>query len=137
MAYEHAALRHWADSTHLHALDRIENADQLAGLAAECAIKVALSQLDQCMDGAQRDRLAERYRQHVDVLWERARIQGFQRRFPKLAQVLKTENPFVDWRVDQRYDDDGSVTAEAKERHRQAARRLLGSVGLNGLRQVA
>ncbi|NJM10773.1 MAG: hypothetical protein HC889_01610 [Synechococcaceae cyanobacterium SM1_2_3] len=43
--YSSAAFRHWEDAQLLAGENRVENADQLYGLAAECAIKKALIEL--------------------------------------------------------------------------------------------
>jgi hypothetical protein len=43
--YSSAAFRHWQDAQLLAGENRVENADQLYGLAAECAIKTALLEL--------------------------------------------------------------------------------------------
>lgn len=131
-SYQNAALRHWADSLLLDRENRIANADQLIAFAAECAIKVALSQLPGFLNDSA---LADQYLVHVDVLWDRIQLQALQRRFPILMAILKRENPFRDWSVSQRYEDDDAVLPGAKERHREAARRLLGAVGLTGIRQ--
>lgn len=131
-----AAARHWADGMHLESDDRTDrtaNADQLFGFAAECALKVALLQLPNCIEN---DRLTARYLEHVDVLWDRIPIQGVQRRFPALATVLSSlDNPFDRWSTDQRYEDGSAVTEAVLARHRSAAKRLLGAIGLTGVRQ--
>ena len=41
-AYDVAATRHFRDGQLLESEDRLSNADQLFGFAAECAIKAAL-----------------------------------------------------------------------------------------------
>jgi hypothetical protein len=82
--------------------------------------------------------LAPAYHKHVNQLWDCVHLQGIQRRYPRLVVVLKgLPQPFADWSTDQRYGPDGVVTDEAMGRHRQAAARVLGSVGLNGTRGEA
>jgi hypothetical protein len=45
------------------------------------------------------------------------------------------QHPFADWSTDDRYGPDDAISPEALERHREAARRLLGGLGLAGIRQ--
>lgn len=131
-SYENAALRHWEDSILLDRENRIANADHLFGFAAECAIKVALSQLPGFLNTG---RLAPRYLVHMDELWDRIPLQGLQSRFRGLMMILKLDNPFRDWSVNQRYEDGSMVSPIAKDRHRDATKRLLGAVGLTGIRK--
>ncbi len=130
--YEMAALRHWADSILLEKENRVANADHLFAFAAECAIKVALSQLPGFVNNGN---LASHYLVHMDELWNRIQLQNLQRRFPALMATLKSENPFRDWSVNQRYEDGSAILPAVKDRHRDAARRILGAVGLTGIRQ--
>ncbi len=130
--YSDAAARHWVDGLHLHGSRRVPNADQLFAFATECALKVALLQLPNCVEN---DRLTARYLEHVDVLWDRIPVQNLHRRFPTLVAVLKLENPFRNWSTGQRYEDDSAVTVAMLEQHREAAKRVLGAMGLTGVRQ--
>ena len=41
--YTEAALRHWRDAELLKEQNRVENADHLFGVAAECALKAQVS----------------------------------------------------------------------------------------------
>ena len=130
--YAAAAVRHFVDGRLLEANSRIANADHLFGLAAECAIKSVLANFSSFLHGGV---LASAYRKHVDELWMLVPLQGIQRRYGALVTVLRAlHGPFADWSTAQRYAADGVVTAEAIERHREAAKRVLGSVGLIGAR---
>lgn len=133
--YDVAALRHYRDGEVLRESRRIANADQLFGFAAECAIKSALVSLPGRTD---RSALAGSHHKHVDQLWDRVRLQSIQRRCPRLVAVLRgLPQVFADWSTDQRYGPDEAVADEAMERHRRAAARALGSVGLSGARREA
>ena len=133
--YAVAATRHFRDGALLEESRRVANADQLFGFAAECAIKSALVELPGFRAGGT---LAPAYHKHVNQLWDFVPLQGIQRRYRGLVVVLKgLQKPFADWSTDQRYGPDGVVTGEAMGRHRQAAARVLGSVGLNGSRGEA
>jgi len=131
-SFAQSAVRHWLDAIKLEAASRTDNADQLFGLAAECGIKTALVTFPGIYkDGA----LDEQYKKHINELWNRVALQGLQKRFPGLLAFLRSANPFHDWNTNQRYAADGIVTAEALERHKSGARRILGSVGLLGSRR--
>ena len=132
--YAAAANRHFRDAALLERSRRFANADQLFGFAAECAIKRALMGLPGFLSG---DKLAQAYHKHVDDLWDSVQLQSVQRRYPALVFQLKRRSPFSDWSTDQRYGPDDAVSAAALERHRSAAKRILGSVGLNGARAEA
>jgi len=130
--FDVAAVRHFRDGGHLTDLRSLDNADQLYGFAAECAIKSALITLPGCLQDGD---LVKRYREHVDQLWDLAALQSLQRRYPGLMAVLQgLRQPFSDWSTDQRYGPDGVVTAEVLAQHREAAKRVIGSVGLTGQR---
>lgn len=130
--FDVAAVRHFRDGGLLSERQSLDNADQLFGFAAECALKSALITLPGC---AQQGKLAESYREHVRQLWDLVPLQSLQRRYRGLFAVLRgLQQPFADWSTDQRYGPDGAVTAEALDRHREAARRVLGGVGLIGQR---
>lgn len=131
-AFDIAALRHFRDAVLLDENHRISNADQLFGFAAECAIKFALLTLPGCRNGKA---LAEKFREHIDLLWDRAALQGLHRAFPNLLGVLRSlQQPYSHWSTGHRYAKDESVSRAELERSRQAAKRLLASVGLNGTR---
>lgn len=133
-SYEQAAVRHWSDGQLLEREQRLPNADQLYGFAAECALKVALQRLPTCRSEAG---LNPGWREHVDALWARSALQGLQKLYPGLMALLRTPNPFHDWTTDHRYADDTAVTPEAAARHRNAARRLIGAVGVQASRTEA
>ncbi|MEK7704493.1 MAG: hypothetical protein AAB426_05995 [Myxococcota bacterium] len=130
--YDEAAMRHYRDGELLRREDRVANADQLYGLAAECAIKSALV----CLTGSASDgQLVTQYKEHIDRLWDIAPVQGLQKRYPRLAAVLKALRPFDDWSIRQRYEGDDAVGPDALEHHRRAASRILGSLQLHGARE--
>lgn len=131
--YDVAAVRHFRDGDVLSEQRCLANADQLYGFAAECAIKSALVTLPTYAQGGD---LEGKYREHVDVLWGRVLLQSLHRRYRTLALVIQhPPQPFADWSVRQRYGPDDVVSEPALDRHRQAARRILGSVGLAGTRR--
>jgi hypothetical protein len=132
-AYAVAAVRHWDDARLLETSIRRPNADHLYGVAAECGLKSALVAVGAATANPT---LPDRYYQHIDKLWTLIPHQNIQKRFPGLAALLKGPGtPFGDWSIDQRYADGTAVTTEVLERHRTWASRVLGAVGLNGVRQ--
>lgn len=122
--YEQAAARHWRDAEELLAIRRLDNADQLFGLAAECALKVALVRSDTTIDHD------SGLREHINVLWGRARVHMKGRNNAPLASLLKSSNPFHEWTVAQRYFVTGHVQQATIDRHRRSTVRLLGATGV-------
>ena len=130
--YADAALRHWHDAQLLEEDNRVENADHLYGFAAECAIKKVLVVLPTYSTTGI---LEETYKAHVNILWGKVNYQSLHKSYPRLSALLKSTNPFSDWHVKQRYAADCEISKVAMESHKKSARRLLGSVNLNGVRR--
>lgn len=132
-AYADAAVRHWSDAEFCNNAHRLPNADQLYGFAAECALKVALVQIPSCMNG---EVLQRRYKEHVNELWELIPLQGIERIAAGLVPLLRMQTkPFSDWSIDQRYESGDAINSDILTKHRDAARRALGAVGLLGERR--
>jgi hypothetical protein len=132
-AYADAAVRHWSDAEFFKDARRLPNADQLYGFAAECALKVALFQIPSCMNGGV---LQRRYKEHVNDLWELIPLQGIERIAAGLVPLLRMQTkPFADWSIDQRYESGDAINNDVVTKHREAARRALGAVGLLGERR--
>lgn len=130
--YADAALRHWNDGKHLDDAKRSDNADQLYGFAAECAIKSAIVSVASPQGSTD---VPKGYYLHIDGLWDKAPAQQFSRNFPGLALLLRQSNPFGNWTVDQRYHQSGHVTDEQLELHRGITQRLLSAVQVLGTRR--
>ncbi|MDD5034332.1 MAG: hypothetical protein PHE55_06200 [Methylococcaceae bacterium] len=121
--FTQAALRHWRDAELLKDQNRVENADQLYGIAAECAIKQALLHLPAF---ATRGALQEPYKEHIDVLWNRVGHQSLQKDYPGLLAFVKNGGkPFDDWKVAQRYCADNGIPLENVQAHRAATLELF------------
>ncbi|MGK3990208.1 hypothetical protein WME99_44605 [Sorangium sp. So ce136] len=132
-AYAAAAVRHWSDAEFCKDAQRLPNADQLYGFAAECALKVALLKVPGCVGSGE---LQKRYREHVDALWELIPLQSVERFAAQLVPLLRsTTKPFADWSIDQRYASGEAITIDILNKHREAARRVIGAVGLLGERR--
>lgn len=123
--YDAAAVRHWSDGDHLFLDGRVDNADHLFGISAECAIKWKL------MPQLSGEATVKAMKVHVNVLWRKALIHLKGRQSLRLLSTLKScDDPFSDWHIDQRYQASGQVIPETAERHRNACRRVMGAVGL-------
>jgi hypothetical protein len=129
--YASAAARHWSDAEHLFDALRLDNADQLFGFAAECALKTVLfAELAPDAGGE----LPKGYYVHIDELWDRVSNASLRKRYPTVHALLKLPNPFSNWCVDQRYGESESVVKDQVEVHRKMAQRLLGAAQLHGIR---
>lgn len=133
--YDKAAFRHWSDAEFCVGDQRHPNADQLYGFAAECAFKAALIKIPGCLSSGA---LQKKYREHVNELWEVIPVQSVHSSVPGLVPLLRTPaKPFADWSIDQRYESGEAISADRVKKHREAARRILGAVGLLGERRGA
>lgn len=130
--YTDAALRHWKDAKLLEEENCVENADHHYGFAAECAIKKVLAVHP---NFASQGTLDTTYKKHINVLWGKVCLHSIQKIAPSLPAVLRAINQFNDWNVDQRYAPNGTVSVAAMQKHKLAAGRLLGAVGLTGVRR--
>jgi hypothetical protein len=124
--YCDAAYRHVADAALLLDQKRLPNADHLYGLGAECALKavmVALSAPSQ--DGDLQERP---HRQHIDKLWSEYQSFVSGRSASRYLTPLRTvpQEPFSDWRIDQRYLHRTEVSsATTLTTHAKAAKACL------------
>jgi hypothetical protein len=117
------------DAELLHAHLRPANADHLAGLAAECALKALIAGF---LGGhVNQDDLVVHpdtgtpIRRHVNTLWpEMATI--VRNRSANALLPLLTSAPFADWKVDERYCDGEHLTPAAVDAHLSAARAVVG-----------
>lgn len=116
--YDQAALRHFKDAQYLEKDERLANADQLYGFAAECAIKLVWP-------------LSPRIPHiHINDLWDQVHLQKMVRPYPSLYEILRKTNPFANWSASQRYEKDNFVSKKSLAIHRDTAKRILGSVGI-------
>lgn len=105
--FHNAFKRHQNDAGLLWDNHRKANADHLYGLAAECALKALL--LKQGVE-------LKRCKEHINKLWD-IYISFMQTR---KTYSISEENPFADWNVSQRYDNEDSITMEVVQKHRLA-----------------
>lgn len=134
--FELAALRHHADADLLISSDRHVNADHLAGLATECALKAILlgfcgaklnaNQMIEWTGGGQ----VKELRMHVDKLWNHVSLNLHGRNAPAFAALLQGESPFSSWSVADRYGDGANVTTAVAARRLAAARQVVSMLQL-------
>lgn len=115
--FSNAAKRHWKDGQLLHEQKRLDNADQLYGFAAECALKYALESLGYLRP--------EAHRKHVNELWNKMQATAFYNTFPGLARLLSGQNPYADWDTEQRYWEEGHIKETVITKHQDSVRRIL------------
>ena len=133
--FRDASERHFGDGELLLAEERLANADHLFGMSAECSIKAIMEALGMKTSsaGAPRD---IGHRVHMPELW--AAFQSFAsgRLASRYVEPLDKQNPFVDWKVDQRYWKQSSIGRGTVQNHSTAARQCrfsLGNLVLDGL----
>lgn len=139
-AFGDAARRHLAAAEHLVGDEQHDDADHLAGLAAECGIKAIL-----CGPGGVQtpasgppESSGTKF-QHLPKLWADAsshlhgRLSGLGVR---VAANLLGPNPFDTWQVYDRYSASGTVTAAGATAHVGSARlvvRLVEDLAIAGV----
>ncbi len=108
-----AHIRHWEDAELLFGETRLANADHLYGLSAECGLKALWPRLIG-------RNLTRRERIHIDRLWDRFVREANNRRLLQLIGISR-QNPFADWRIDQRYANRQNFNQNFVDQHRQGA----------------
>jgi hypothetical protein len=121
--FPQAARRHWHDAQLLFEKQRLGNADQLYGLAAECALKAALG-LSGLLENE--TTVPRKLRKHIDRVWE-LYLRAVEGRLAGLSHLLDhEESPFLDWSIERRYaGDDGAPVLPRVVKHREACKNCL------------
>jgi hypothetical protein len=122
-----AAKRHVADAEFLHAHSRSINADHIAGLAAECALKALIvGHLGGHIN--QRDFVVHpatgQIKMHIDRLWPEMSI-IVQGRSANALTPLLGSNPFHNWTVNERYCDGVHLTGATVSARVSVARTVV------------
>lgn len=102
---------------------RIDNADQLFGLAAECAVKHAL--INKGIPAPAPRGIDDPYVRHIDRLKQDAHLHLSGCGAVQLAALLKDPTYFSAWRIEHRYEADGIVDEPRCECHAEQARKTL------------
>jgi hypothetical protein len=129
--YFDAATRHQKDASLLFENKRWPNADQLYGLAAECALKAIMQALGMPLwdDGAPKER---KHRRHIDRLWNEFLTFANGKAGATIVRALPADNPFDDWCIAQRYQPSSAILPERVAAHKEAASQVF--VGLENAR---
>ncbi|MFC6089957.1 hypothetical protein [Saccharothrix lopnurensis] len=126
--FDSSARRHMDDADLLHAHARPANADHLAGLAAECALKALIAGFlgghINPQDLVVHPNANGPIRKHVNTLWPEM-VTIVQNRSASALIPLLTSQPFADWKVDDRYCDGTHLTATTVSNHLSAARAVI------------
>ena len=119
--FDNAGKRHFKDANFLFDAQRYPNADQLYGLAVECALKSMMClHLGAKLNSKDYVELTDKiYSFHIDKLWgEFCSLIGGK---GAVSFPLFSSAPFDDWRVEQRYHNSRSLALPKVENHRNAA----------------
>lgn len=123
-----AAGRHYRDAQLLRKEQRLANADHLAGVAAECALKAILighlGGVVQEGRPAHPQRPRSRYG-HLPGLWRELGLISSGRTGGTFHQVISGANPFQAWDVTERYSDGSHIDAHRADGHLDEARKIL------------
>jgi len=135
-AYKIAALRHWNDAQHLEAEARLPNADQLYGIAAECALKSVMLGLNMPMH-PNGTRPASPFAVHVNLLWPLFHSFANGPTGQAYVNLVPNANPFQCWSVHDRYEDGNTFTAAVVQARKDGAKQTIDCLNLARLNGVA
>jgi len=127
--YPIAAHRHYNDAELLYNKSRWANADQLYGIAVECALKAIMIGLGAQVNSVTGDLTKhKKHLQHNNPakdLWQEFISFSQGPKGAKYIGLLPPSNPFHNWAIEQRYSD-GSVFDEAwVAPHQKATKKIL------------
>ncbi len=127
-----AARRHHDDADFLLTDSRWANADHLAGLAAECALKAIVQFTPFSATPSAKGipvwgQPSKELKLHIDGLWHELaqNISGYAA--PTFIGLLASPGPepFANWRVEDRYGDGLAITQREATAHLNATRQVL------------
>jgi hypothetical protein len=116
--YRGAAERHYADAETLAISKSFDNADQLNGFAAECALNAILVAAGLM---PARGKPRNPFDKHVDGAWDQFHLNASGPVVATYVRLVPRQNPFADWRAEQRYAPTGFVTTGVHAAHRAGA----------------
>jgi hypothetical protein len=118
--FRDASGRHFGDGELLLTKSCFANADHLFGISAECSLKAVMASLGMATSkaGAPIDR---GHKVHMPELWAAFQSFAHGRLASRYLEHLDKQNPFMDWKVDQRYWKRAAIPETAAKRHREAA----------------
>ncbi len=133
--YLDAFERHSHDAEILYQRARWANADHLFGVSAECGLKAVMLALD-ILRLDHRGRPQRDYQVHIDELWNKFTSLGAGSQAGKYIGLIPNQNPFSNWRIEQRYAPASSITQSIAHQHRTAlddVRRVVLEAKLDGI----
>jgi hypothetical protein len=119
--YQSAAIRHFEDAKALQSSGRIDNAGHLLGFAAECAIKLKITNL--------RPLSSAPHGHFPDLLVAARKHLGARSNFSNMYDVLKGD-AFRGWNVDRRYYKTGNTSKAELAMWLSTTNRLFATAGL-------
>lgn len=117
--------RHFNDAELLLEKQRLANASQLYGLAAECGLKALMIKFGMPLSGNLPQDKKDRV--HADGAWQR--YESYRSDYISGAGYgLTTQNPFSAWSIHQRYWKSSCITVQAVNTHQQGAKQVAGLI---------
>ncbi len=114
--------RHRQDGEILYERQRWANADHLYGLSAECGLKALMLKLGMPVSPAGVPQGP--YRIHIDRLWTSFRIFASGKLPPYYFSFLSSNNPFRNWDIGQRYENQSGFNQATVDPHRQEVQKI-------------
>ncbi|MFI6027887.1 hypothetical protein [Amycolatopsis magusensis] len=129
-AFGKAARRHFDDAQLLHGAGRFANADHLAGVAAECALKAVLMEflggtLNQKGRPSHSARPSGGAYSHLPGLWSDIAAAAHGRTSAVFSSLISGQNPFDAWNIAERYSDGEHIDPRRAGGHIDSASRIL------------
>lgn len=125
--FRDAAKRHFDDGALLQAHNRLANADHLYGICAECALKAIMKGLGMhtTRGGAPTDRA---HKVHMPEIWMAFQSFTEGRLGSRYLEMIPHNNPFDDWKIEQRYSASNAITSCVATAHQDGANVCLASL---------
>ena len=128
--FKAAARRHHHDALFLLGDKRWANADHLAGIAAECALKAIMTfapfgAAPNTKGFLEWGQPPARLTQHIKDLWSELELNVGGYSAPAFSAMLTGSAPFSGWDVSDRYSDGAAVTQQKASAHLGAAAQVL------------
>jgi len=128
--FKAAARRHHDDARFLLGDKRWANADHLAGIAAECALKaiMTLAPFGAALNAhgiLEWNQPPTKLKQHIKDLWSELDLHVSGYSAPAFSALLTGSTPFSNWDVSDRYGDGAAITQQEASKHLGAAAQVL------------
>jgi len=122
--FRSASTRHWNDASLLFKAGQLDNANHLLGFAVECAIKMVI----QTAGPLPKNPNGKRILGHLPDLWTQAKLYAVHH--ADLMLELQAVNPFLQWRIEDRYSISGHVSSSDLTPRMTAAKAILSKAGV-------